>query len=293
MELLNLKVKPFCRTVWVSEKARSVWASAIPQINQLVQKLEVLSVKEGHRLAAWQTIRQDRLVEIAARWADMGLVSLPIKAVRAFQGFSHYHEAPIPGDPSTNVCAIVTKDPAVLVEYKKAHAAGDNVTQGRLLGFPKCCCEFFEHVWENRHYDPIWQAAKRSNYKRYHKGIRSHIIEGVKAHPFSNPMLRYLGVRLGFHIPCSFECKDTIESGEKRFELGLAIDSELMVLLGSLLRMPMSWDCLKGIAVVRTPIFYTIVGSVPYAERRVVEVEGDFVPRESKKGCTYPFSEVK
>jgi hypothetical protein len=57
--------------------------------------------------------------------------------------------------------------------------------------------------------------------------------------------------------------------------------------------MPMSWDVYHGVAVVRTPIFYLIVPSVPAVGRYIVEVvsEPKFRPREGARGIGFPFEE--
>jgi len=293
MELLkNIEVSPFCRTVWVSQEAKETWSRVISQISRFIQGLEVLSVEAGHRPVAWQTVGQQQLVNETKRWAEMGLVSLTIKFVRAFNGFAHKHEEPIPGDPSTNACVIVARNMADCLAFKRAFEKGDNVVQGQLLGFPTCCCEFFRDVWCKGYYDPIWQAATNTQeVVKQDGGIRHHRIR-LKGHPFSNAILRYVGLRVSFHIPCSFDCEDTIRVAKERFELGSSINPDLMVLAESLLRMPMSWDVLKGLAVVRTPIAYFITSSVPCKERHIVEVEGDFIPKEAKVGCVYPFNQV-
>jgi hypothetical protein len=116
---------------------------------------------------------------------------------------------------------------------------------------------------------------------------------GSDVHPFANPLLRYAGIRVGFHLPCAFDCQETIAVAAERMDLAKETDPNLADILHGLLSMPMSWDVYHGIAVVRTPIFYLIVPSVPVAERHVVEVvsEPSFIPKESAKGMGFPFLE--
>jgi hypothetical protein len=93
--------------------------------------------------------------------------------------------------------------------------------------------------------------------------------------------LRYIGIRVGFHIPCSFACKETIAVGQQRMDLMRAKNEGSAKLLVSLLSMPISWDCYHGAAIVRTPIFYIITSSCPSINRYVVEVPGTFIPQEA------------
>lgn len=276
--ITDFNISSMSRTIWLTKKAREVWEKPIRDITQLVQELEILSVSEGHRLCSWQTISSTQVLEQTRKWADLGLVALPVKEVASFQGFAHKHEPVAPGGPKS-VCFVVSQSIKSCLEYQKAFESGDNVAQGRLLGFPECCCKFFEESWKGGYFDPMWQAARRSmvieNGKRFIK---------VAAHPHSNPLLRYAGVRVGFHIPCSFNCQETVRVASTRMELARKRDESLTVLLEALLQMPMKWDVLHGLAVIKTPIFYLVVQSVPTTERYVVEVAGSFVPQEAENG---------
>jgi hypothetical protein len=251
----------------------------------MVSDLEVSSVARGHRPCAWQTIAEDQFPRFAAAWAEMGLVSLPILRVRNFAGFAHRHETPRAGERA-NVCVIVARTLKDALRFKAANASGDNDAQGELLGFPKCCRTFFSDVWAGGFYDPIWQAAMNTE----HEVIGERHVR-VHGHPFTNPILRYAGIRVGFHLPCAFDCQDTIAVAAERMDLAKATDPNLADILLGLLSMPMSWDVYHGVAVVRTPIFYLIVPSVPAEERHVVEVvsEPEFIPKESARGTGFPF----
>lgn len=283
--IVGLDLGASCRMVWTSEEARKVWAPVLPKVGSLVSELEVLSVAAGHRPCAWQTIGEDQYPRMAAAWAEMGLVSLPMQRVRNFTGFAHRHEDPRPGERAS-ICVIVARSLKDALRFKAAKDKGDNDVQGELLGFPKCCRKFFDDVWVKGYYDPIWQAAMNTGHTII--GERHIRIEG---HPFANPVLRYAGIRVGFHLPCAFDCQDTILVAAERMDLAWTTNRALADILQGLLSMPMSWDVYHGVAVVRTPIFYLVVPSVPAAERHVVEIVStpEFVPRESAKGTGFPF----
>ena len=297
----GLDLPPSCRTVWVSEEARKTWAPVIPKVSAMVSELEVLSVAKGHRPCAWQTIAEDQFPRLAAAWAEMDLVSLPILRVRSFTGFAHRHETPRPGERAS-VCVIVAGSLKDALRFKAANASGDNDVQGELLGFPKCCRKFFDDAWAGGFFDPVWQAAiqttgvmvnDHSNRPLEPRELPEPIRHvTVSGHPFANSILRYAGLRVGFHLPCAFDCRETIKVAIERMTLADQVDARLADILQGLLSMPMSWDVYHGIAVVRTPIFYLIVPSVPAAERHVVEVVSmpEFVPKESARGTGFPFT---
>jgi len=279
------------RTVWVTKEAKEAWAKVIPQISTLICNLEVESVVQGHRSVTWQTLDETYYMEHQAEaWENMGLASIPIKKVGQFAGFAHKH-APLVKDQPCNVCVIVAKSYDLCKEFRKAFVADDNFTQGALLGYPKCCSQFFCDMWPKGYFDPIWQAAENTPEENIVR--RGENFLRIRANPLSNAALRYLGLRACFHIPCSFNCQPSIEIAEQRLALGEKSNPDLIKRLKTLMRMPHSWDSYHGIAVVRSPIFYAITASVPTAERYVVEVEGDFIPKESRKGVIFPFTEVK
>jgi len=288
MRLLpGVDIAPFCRVVWLSEPARAAWEAAIPRVASLVSELEILSVAHGHRRCAWQTFGEGSLPSNAGKWARMGLVSLPVRYTANFEGFAHRHAAPEPGK-AKSVCVIISRSLKDAVRFADAHHRGDHDTQGELLGFPACCRNFFNDVWGQGFYDPVWQAACNTS------GV---ILQGnnarVNGHPLVHPLLRYLGLRVGFHIPHSFDCAETIRLAEERLALAATVDPDTTMLLRALLSMPVSWDCYHGIAVVRTPIFYLINSSVPAAERHVIELSGAFIPHEAVAGTEWPNREAR
>jgi hypothetical protein len=284
MELLkNFSTDSFCRTIWVSAKAREAWEKTIRDFSQASQELEVLSVVHGQRPVAWQTVREDNLAELSMKWASQGLVSLPIRRVGNFTGFAHRHVPVKPGEVAL-MCVILARNLGDARAFMEANQKNDNVTQGVLLGFPRCCSQFFEDVWKDGYYDPIWQMLG-PNVRPGERKIRVDIV-----HPFSNPILRYNGIRIGFHIPHSFTCADTIKINQERFDLGKTLWPGLMERGLELLSMPMSWDVLHGIAVVRHPLFYIVTSSVPARERHVIELAGNHMPEEAVRGTTYPYT---
>jgi hypothetical protein len=267
----GFKMTPFTRTAWVSSAARDTWAKAIRDCSQMVQELEVESVAAGQRPCSWQTMRREALPGFAERCAKKGLVVLPVQWIGDFEGFIHYTPQ---GDSS--VYCIVARKVEEAIKFREAFAAGDHEAQGEMLGFPKCCREAFTANWKAGVFDPIWQAAEAGSLGAIKDGVILSKIED--AHPYSNPLLRYVGLRVGFHIPHSFNCAETVASGIER--LALAKDRDLVKLLEALLSMPMEASLLFGILTVRTPIFYLITYSVPTADEYRISIGGEFIPKE-------------
>jgi hypothetical protein len=285
--LKDIQPPMFTRIIWTSAAAKARWADVLARASALTSRLEVESVIAGHRPCSWQTIGEEAVPETMMKWADAGFVGLPIKRVGRFEGFAHRH-TPTENGRTGNICIVIARTLADAQAFKAAFLANDSVRQGELLGYPICCGKFFQENWAAGYIDPIWQAAMNTGDRQEIPGENK--IRILAPAPFSNAMLRYAGLRVGFHIPHSFDCAESIRINRERFGLGEKFDAPLMADILNLLRMPMSWDCYHGIAIVRTPIFYIEVGSMMTAERYIVEVEGDFIPAEGAKGTRFPFT---
>jgi len=269
----DFKMQPFTRTAWVSAVARDKWAGVIQECSLLVNELEIESVAAGQRPCAWSTIKRENLPDFIKCCAEKGLIVLPVRWVGSFDGFIHY----TPQGDAGAYC-IIARDLKNAMTFREAFDRGDHAGQGEMLGFPKCCRDAFTKNWKAGYFDPIWQSAISRYPLEMPEINRLHIIDD--AHPYSNPLLRYVGLRVGFHIPCSFICAATIAAGTER--LSLAKDKDLVKLLEALLSMPMRAELLHGILVVRTPIFYIIQYSVPTEEKYSIEVDGTFIPKEGQ-----------
>lgn len=278
----NFDLDNFLRVVWLTKEAKDVWESTFVEANKVLPELEIESVVRRHRQCSWQTIEEKSYENHQERWASKGLCSVVIKRVRYFEGFAHRHQEPIEGEPAL-ACCIVAQDAKVIDEFKRVVDNHDHYAQGILLGYPKCCSLFFADNWAQGYIDPIWQAAIKS---RYDEQGQNHL--KVSPSYLVNPLLRFAKVRLSFHLPCSFKCEESVRISQQRFNILKEMNPELAKKFEQLLRMPMSWDCYHGIAVIRTPIFYFVTNSSPVVERFLVEFEGDFIPSEAKKGLAYP-----
>jgi hypothetical protein len=102
--------------------------------------------------------------------------------------------------------------------------------------------------------------------------------------PYSNPLLRWIGVRATPHMPCSFHCQTTIRQGKEYMELMPDQEREWAL---ELLNMPMLYSTLHGVGEVVTPIFKLSFSSQGV---RTFELWGD-QPDGTVGGSKFPFVE--
>jgi len=288
MKLISdFEISPFTTVNYVSSEAKAIWKQIIQECSELTQRLELVSVAEGQRKCAWRTVAVSQIAQLTTACMALGLNVYPIHNIATWgDGFAHKVKPAVKNCPTSTYC-IISKNIVDAQAFKNAHMSGNHPLQGEFLGFPKCCTEFFNKNWPE-YYDPIWQAAENTKGK---KVIDNETIEIEEPNAISNPILRYIGLRVGFHIPCSLGCAYTAAAGTKRLSLcKTKKDKDTAEILLALLSMPMEWSVLHGIALIKTPIFYVRANSLPATKKHTVKLMGKFIPKETMPGKNFPFN---
>lgn len=259
----------FCRRQWVSEYARSIWEPRLAAIGRQFAAAERATVEMGIRAAALQNISPEELPELAGVAVQRGLVVAPLSSLSRPQEYAAEtapRSAEAPWDYRV-VIAMPAKAPAFL----KAWHAGDDDALGQLLGYPKCCRQFFARTWGAGSVDPTREMAGPE--------------DGPKE---SNILLRWLGVRYVPHLPCGFHCTRTIEMGRQFRALIPPPEREWM---DELLEMPMLWSSLHGVGEVVTPIVTLNFRSDVHPELLELRREGEYdrYPEAGARGLKFPY----
>lgn len=248
MNLISGLVTPvMTRTVWHSLEAKHRLEPIIMRVGHNWEFIERRLVLAGARGAVLQPLSPQSYMNVLPWVYQNGLHMRVIRSVKPWQGFAHRYEA-YDGLDAMRVVAIA-RDPYML-DSPEEH-----------LGYPPCCMAFFARIFP-KYLDPIWQWADGVTTDDGH-------VTSIMADPRSSPMLRYINVRLVPHIPCGPQCEDSFKLGDTVTALMTPEDKDAA---WSLLEAPMAWDCYRGVSIVTHPDFRLIVGSVPAAERYVVNV---------------------
>jgi 2-polyprenyl-3-methyl-5-hydroxy-6-metoxy-1,4-benzoquinol methylase len=179
---------------------------------------------------------------------------------------------------------VVITRPGLAPRWHDAWRKRDDLAMGDLLGFPACCQEFFQRVWvDAARVDTTWCMTGTP-------------LENP-ARLFSTPaeaniLLRWIGVRPVFHLPCSFFCAETIMLARRIRAVADARHLSLDVAY-DMLNWPVEWSALHGIAEIRTPVC-TIATRTDYTPaKRVVQRAGSAYPDEGSQGLRFPYRIVK
>ena len=158
-----------------------------------------------------------------------------------------------------------------------------------LLGYPLCCFEFFRRFWIEQGYrDTTWPAAAATC-----PAVIGQFESSVEINtpPETNVLCRWLGVRAVPHLPCTFDCRESVVLAQAMLSVGAqsGFDSEVQWLL-QILRWPVEWSALNGIAEIKTPIAKVSAATETTSTKYVVRRLGDGYPAEGATGISFPYS---
>jgi Methyltransferase domain len=286
MRRLDFTLPDFTRIMWVSDRARKTWQPILDLIIKAWLEIEWLSVVEGVRACCLIAVTPEQFVHKGGQWAEHGLNNLPL----AVQGSSNYTysatSTPVkPGKPI--IFRIVVGKPHHVIEFKRAWDAGDDMSIGRLLGYPDCCMDFYRENWiQHGLVDTTWPMAT----KDLTLSGEQTAVEG-SGPPEANILWRWMGARAVPHLPCSLSCDATVEFGRKMIQVGRKAGYAMeMDRLMEILSWPVEWSALHGIAVIKTPVLKVSTRTDATPCEYVVRREGTVYPSEGASGLNFPYS---
>lgn len=301
MKLLDIQMPSIQRMQYANMKSQEIWEPKINKSSQLYSKMEFDTVRHGvrdcmllHRFSPYG------LHEEMRNLAKDGLMLIPLsKDGSSHSGFGHKEQG-YSGEGDFTYRALVARNMTDAETFLHAHYQSDEITMGQLLGFPECCCHFFDGVWKQGYFDPIWQQAESThpdhikNQKDFYDEFGNLSKRLIRIRPSEEAyktlsVFRYVGARTISHFPCGFHCKASVEVADKWIDMARNIGLEGVDDVLDILRLPFEWDCLKGVAVINTPVFKIVTDSMPCYPNHVIQQESDFYPEEAPTGIKFPW----
>lgn len=125
-----------------------------------------------------------------------------------------------------------TAEKAKLMEEKNNH-----LELGLLLGYPKCCCEFFEKKFDGENADLTLKALENSN--------------GFEFQFYTNIAARHFDTSLLSHFPHSFECRQSIDISKNNLSIIKKHSKPLSVMFSGILQGVAIYTMQEGIFLLR------------------------------------------
>ena len=276
----------WCRTLWTA-RARELWESRFTAINKAWQATELASVGL-FRSAARQSISPELLPTFTKRAVTKGLYPLVLAQHGMTSAYSSRSTAPVGSAFDYSVALCADADAAKM--FAQAWEAKDDAIMGDLLGFPKCCIDFYQRVWNAEKWmDTTWPMALNTPDPVATTFDRGHILKFADTPVTANILLRWKGVRYVPHLPCSLTCEHTAAFGDKfRFMLQQAFPQEA-AWMDELLESPIEWSAYHGIGEIRHPLFKVSIKTDPTAERIMVQRASKSYPERGERGTEFPY----
>jgi hypothetical protein len=179
---------------------------------------------------------------------------------------------------------------------------------GELLGYPPCCIDSFIKNWVvNNSIDPTFDQSKQTTgmeiQNRFVKSPMNpdqtieetwHILMPSSVPFEASTMLRWTGVRLVPHLPCSWECEHSLEMARNTYEFRHQSKfKEEIEAIHEMLQWPIEWSVMHGIAEIYTPCFRMFTRGDCAIEKYVVQKHSDYFPENGSRGNRFPFKTKK
>lgn len=280
---LSFQVPEFLRVIWATPEARVTWEPRIAKIAQAWIEIERLAVLDHVKPGVLQVVRPGDLPALTEKCYSEGLYPVVLSRQGVSDGYANGTRSYEEGrDWAYRVFISGSADLAQL--FLRLWAEKDDERIGAALGYPECCRDFFCKWWTDKGWRDLTLPMT---------GLTEPEGTYAVSGPFEcNILLRWLGVRLVSHLPCSFRCESSEVNGRTMGLLGIRYGYVKEVdWLTQMLQWPIQWSSLHGIGIVTTPCFKLVFDSTALAGRVTINRDGPVYPTEAARGKDFPFKE--
>jgi len=230
------------RWAWSSMIEREYWKPQFERLTNLRPHIEWITLLEGIRPAIFQHVAPDQLLLRTAEAAKHGILAIPIGQINTYDNYLSA-KGEFDATKPWEYRVIFTRAEHAGKAAALATAEGNHDALGELLGYPKCCREFYARTWgctSVSQVDTTWDQYATT-------GDANGPVE-------ANILWRWMNVRWVSHLPCSFQCEATVEIGRKTREAikkhGFVEEAKIMDMI---LSWPTRWSGVNGIAEIVGP----------------------------------------
>ena len=176
-----------------------------------IKSLEILYVLENIKPCARILVYEDKLSNILdfLKSNDLGFSVSNFKLKKIFNENSFYSDKSVKIEKDSlekGYFFVYISRIKELAEKAKAYEENNmHFELGMVLGYPKCCCEFFKKNFNENNADLTLETLRNS--------------EGFEFPFYTNIAARHFDISLLSHFPCSFNCKFSIDMGIENLNL--------------------------------------------------------------------------
>ena len=270
------------------------YSEVINKIATAFNKIELLSVVEGTRQAHLNFFTPEQLEQKLVELQPQGLTVIPLnKEANNRNGSYGNHAKAYDGTGNYHWRSIITKNENAQMwrdiwDTRSRDVLLGEFLIGRGLGYPECCSRFFTRVWiQDAGIDTTWQQALCTKHECTHDinaplynwnlpaTDDTHIELDENTPIWASNLLRWAGMKLVAHLPCSFNCTESKRIGLEN--LGIATKHGFGTEYHQLCQMldwDITWTAHLGVATIETPVFIINTVTDITTEKYVVHKKG-------------------
>lgn len=131
----------------------------------------------------------------------------------------------------------VSKSRETTEKAKAAENENDHFSLGLILGYPQCCCDFFEKNFDGKNTDLTLRVLQNST--------------GMEFPFYTNIAARHFDISLLSHFPHSFHCKQSTKIAQKNLKIIEKRSKQLAVMFSGVLQSAVIYTMQEGIFLLR------------------------------------------
>lgn len=199
----------------------STYLKHILNLSNLFARTPLKMVENGDRDATTIHIQKLHINSKINELEKLNLCYTHLYWTKKKEGFSHVLDSTKGTDPNDISYGVVTRSSALGEDFKHNLLKNNEIIIGKYLGFPDCCSKFYQNHWSSKNFDLVWNQALNSEgllEPLFVENRKIGLNKTIVGTPECVSFYRYWGPRLCFHIPCSFNCKESKKVALKHLE---------------------------------------------------------------------------
>jgi hypothetical protein len=192
--------------------------------------------------------------------------------------------------------AYISKSSVLADQAAKAEIMGDRIKLGILLGYPKCCVEYFcRTLGKEKTISSFINTKSKPSFYCNNLFVYDSKLESENSISFFNSnrtkLDQYSHLFLIRHVPCSYDCKESINLGRKTLSFLKKEKPEIASNIINALKRPViyfdyfRWAVLDGFVKYNTIFYKKVLPFESFLERNILEkiMEGNSIVVTEKR----------
>ncbi|MBI2657521.1 hypothetical protein HYX08_02390 [Candidatus Woesearchaeota archaeon] len=211
--------------------------------HSIIKSLEVLYVMENAKPCSRILVSEDGLAKalefLKSKEINVAVSGFKVLKQTAQSEFYSDRSVKIPKNDERKGYFFVylSKSMETAEKARLMEERGNHVELGLLLGYPKCCCEFFAQNFNEENTDLTLKALENS--------------EGYEFPFYTNVAARHFDVSILSHFPHSFQCSPSIETAKNNLKIIQRHSEQLAAMFAGILQSTVIYTAEEGVFLLR------------------------------------------